>query len=142
MPDSFQNFLTHTIQGDLQTRLWTDEHIDNRVVEDARAKDLLNDDPLLSGEIQGATRCMRRDCRPDRGHRAPGRRLLRVRLTERALCLNDRASNARFRLSQCAPLQLDRTFLTPIPRLGAPGTSELYARREPDHGSSRDPGYR
>ena len=33
MPDSFQNFLTHTIQGDLQGRLWTDEHIDNRVVE-------------------------------------------------------------------------------------------------------------
>ena len=33
MPDSFQNFLTHTIQADLQGRLWTDEHIDNRVVE-------------------------------------------------------------------------------------------------------------
>jgi hypothetical protein len=33
MPDSFQKFLTHSIQADLQTRLWTDEHIDNRVVE-------------------------------------------------------------------------------------------------------------
>jgi hypothetical protein len=28
--------------------------------------------------------------------------LLRVHLTERALCLNDCASDARFRLSQCA----------------------------------------
>ncbi len=32
MPDSFQSFLTHAIQTDLQTRLWTDEHIDNQVV--------------------------------------------------------------------------------------------------------------
>jgi hypothetical protein len=30
-------------------------------------------------------------------------RLLRVRLTERALCLNDCAPDCRFRLSQCAP---------------------------------------
>jgi hypothetical protein len=29
--------------------------------------------------------------------------LLRVRLTERALCLNDCASDTCFRLSQCAP---------------------------------------
>ena len=32
MPESFRIFLTHSIQTDLQTRLWNDQHIDNQVV--------------------------------------------------------------------------------------------------------------
>lgn len=36
MPESFRIFLTHSIQTDLQTRLWNDQHIDNRIVEGTR----------------------------------------------------------------------------------------------------------
>ncbi len=63
MPDSFQTFLTHAIQADLQRRLWTDEHIDNRIVEGTPCP------PAFSAEIARIFSRLMSEYRSIQGHK-------------------------------------------------------------------------